>query len=782
MVNAYSRPNVMVILVDDLGYSDLECYGSEIRTPNINALAEQGLCFRNFYNMARCSPSRVALLTGLYPQQAAVDPVSSHHNLRSDNNVTMAEVLRDHGYETCEVGKWHIGKLDGDGTGPQSRGFDHFYATAGQTYWEADKQVLYSPDEVLQADPADSLDGPFYRTDACAEYSTRFIRHHARHRPEKPFFVYLALNAPHFPLEAPTTSFTEAPEGGISYLEQYARGWNVIRRERYDRMLQKGVIDSRYPLTPFSETPDNEGGEYWAVPDWDMLPDDRRADLSRRMAVYAGMIVHIDRAVGQLVDTLKDTGQLDNTLIFILSDNGGCAQGGVFGKTYGKPNGAALTGAELMNMGQPAGADQFLWLGGGWADVCNTPFRYYKRFCHGGGTRTPLIVHWPDGIAEPGRWSDQTGHIIDVMHTVADVAGVPCPETWSGREVLPWEGISLKPVFERGVMMERQIGFEHMSNRGWIDGDWKLVTKYFDSTNGLPAHTPELYNLADDPAETKNLAAKYPEKTEQMVSAWNQWARHVGLPSALQLKMSNPTAPPAEVGRYLFMDTFEREDCSDIDGDTGGLYGRLLPDGAANAIYFEGFEGTGRPDNIKIKNSTLRMSVGPGMSETGLMINFATPHIAECGGFSVEMDIGALQSNSSEPANRYAGFGVGLSREEAAAGGLAKSANSFREATADFFVGLDIQGNIQIWRKGELLQTLPIGQPFGQLKAVFYIQGFEAGETVEVSIEFDGREIGGSWQFSWDHSSQNYIGLSGRATGYVQINQLGVSMLPNQEK
>lgn len=494
-VYSNDQPNILLIMVDDMGYSDLGCYGGEIRTPAIDALAENGVSFRNFYNGARCSPSRIALMSGLYPQQGAFDPSASLPTLRTDNNITLPELLGDHGFHTYMAGKWHIGF--GAAQLPSARGFQHAYTSRYGDFWTSGDSWLDSENNGVAERAYGSDPYDFYATDVFADYSLDFLTHHAAQNDGESFFLYLAFTAPHFPLQVNSSVIETAPAGEQTYLEMYREGWGSIRQSRFNRMVSNGVVSAGTVLPGFGDTPYNAEG-YWPVPDWDLLDTDRQEDLARRMALYAGMIEKMDAAVGRVTDFLDQTGQLDNTIIFILSDNGGNAEGGLYGRAYNTVNHAPLTGTQLSNMGQPGMSDG-IYLGGGWANVANTPFRYYKRYTHGGGIRTPFIVHWPDGIQNPGRWTDQTGHLVDVTATIADVLELSCPDEYEGHSVLPWEGSSLLPAITNDVEIARQFGFEHESNRAWVDGDWKLVTKTFTTTDYSSfADTLELYDLSTD--------------------------------------------------------------------------------------------------------------------------------------------------------------------------------------------------------------------------------------------------------------------------------------------
>lgn len=580
-------PDVIVILVDDMGFSDLGCYGGEARTPNIDALAENGIRFRHFYNTARCSPTRISILTGLYSHRAAHDPDHRLPSLRTDNNATLAELLRAHGYRTYMGGKWHLGP--GEGRRPVDRGFQHAFGFGPQAsansadYWLASDHTLISEGEAISERVYSPEPYGFYQTDALADYSIDFINHHIAQDDDAPFFLYLAPRAPHWHLAARRETAEYTPPGGMSYVDIYAQGWDVVRRRRFERMREIGVIDDRFVLPPFGDVPARRP-TVAPVPTWDTLDADRQADLACRMAIYIAMVEHIDEAVGRIVEHLRETGRLDNTLILFLSDNGACAEGGVFGgSAFGQD---PLTDERLLDMGQPFANDR-LRVGGGWANVSSAPFRLYKRYNHEGGINTPLVAHWPIGIRNPGRWSDQMGHVIDVVPTVLELIGASYPDVFEGRSLLPVDGASLVPVFNDEPAFERRLGFEHETNRAWIDGRWKMVTQNFDSSDGrFRAHEPELYDLALDPSEMNNLAAQHPERLSAMIDAWNAWALDIGRsPSVLlpggrrDLSEHASIASPMALGANAFavVDDFSREDGWQLVGGAGEIGVRYVP-------------------------------------------------------------------------------------------------------------------------------------------------------------------------------------------------------------
>ncbi|MBB5351845.1 arylsulfatase A-like enzyme [Haloferula luteola] len=782
------RPNVVLLLMDDTGWSDLGCYGGEARTPHMDDLAAHGLRFRNFHNTARCSTTRAALLTGAYTHQVVQNPGASLPDLRTDNNLTLAELFFANGYRTYMGGKWHNGSDPGERT--TDRGFQHvfgfgnFASGAGVDYWdEAAHHLISAEEEITQHDYPD---GTFYQSDAIGDHAIDFLDHHFSQQDGANFFLYLPFNPPHFDLQAPAAL-------ADTYMETYGAGWDTVRAQRYQRMLDQGVIDSSYLNAPFSDTPYNDNPTYQPVPAWTSLDSDRQADLVRRMALYAAMIEKVDENLGRVIEHLRTAGQLDNTLVMIISDNGGNAEGGVFGKAFGINNYPPLTGNDLAQMGQ-AGVEDHLWLGGGWANVCNTPFRYYKRYSHEGGIRTPLIAHWPQGITDPGRWTDQYGHVIDVMATLLDATNLTFPETYGGHPLVQPEGSSLLPVFRHESEFPRQVGYEHESTRAWVDGEWKLVTKTFSSTDGSsPANLLELYHLPDDPTELNNLAAVSPQRVRSMVEAWNAWATRVGVPSQRLLDLAQ--RPPSPLTGDLFVDTFNRPADNDIDASSDGMAGHRVPPLGNDATYAEGFEGSGTSDSIQVLDHRLLIASGIGMAETGILHNFVGADIIEAGGFSVEMTITALNSENTEPADRYCGFGVGLSEAEALSGSDISAADSFRGRTtnpigkADFFLELDLNGNLKAWSKGQLLSTVALGASTGTLTARFALSGFTTADTVDVAVFFNGRLVdlnpddsdSVSRSFQWDFDQTNYLGLSARASGYAAIDNLAVRRLPLAE-
>lgn len=477
---AEDRPNIVIIMADDMGFSDIGCYGSEIETPNIDALAANGVRFRQFYNTARCCSTRASLLTGLYPHQAGIGHMVEDRRLPgyrgflNDRCVTIAEVLRDAGYRTYMSGKWHVGEQRPNW--PVDRGFERSYTliSGATNYFRVDPNRVLARDGERIQPPAD-----WYITDAISENAAQFV---AEHDPSNPFFMYVAYTAPHWPLHAP-------PEVIAKYRGKYTQGWDQLRETRRARMIELGLIDKAWPMTPRDPR----------VPGWDAAQNKDEHDL--RMAVYAAQIDRMDTGIGQIVAKLKERNQLDNTLILFLADNGGCAE--VIDRST-KPD--APTGV----------ADSFRSYGVGWANASNTPFRRYKHWVHEGGISSPLVAHWPKTIQKSGI-VDGPGHLVDLMATCVDVASARYPEERNGKKIQPMAGESLRPLFEgRGWDKERTIYWEHEGNRAVRRGDWKLVAAHGQSW--------ELYDLKADRTEMNNLAAQHPDKVQELKALYQAWA------------------------------------------------------------------------------------------------------------------------------------------------------------------------------------------------------------------------------------------------------------------
>lgn len=510
------RPNIVLILADDLGYSDLGCYGGEIHTPRLDRLSHEGLRMTQMYNAARCCSTRAALLTGLYPHQAGVGDMSADQGLPgyrgflTDRCVTVPTLLGDAGYRTYMSGKWH---LRGEGNPeciPTQRGFDEFFGhfRAYASYYRQDLFVRLPEGRPMR----DYKDSPFYATDALTDYAIDFMRE-AQH-DSAPFFLYLAYNAPHFPLQAPKQVID-------SYVETYEAGWDRIRQTRFDRMREMGVLTPEYELSPRGHVPKeperNRDSPYYdrQIPAWESLDAARQKDLARRMATYAAMVEIMDRNIGRVVDHLQAAGQLENTLLIFLSDNGACAEWDPLGFDNNPyPKNKLYAGTELELMGQPK---TFHSYGTGWANACNTPFRLYKHYNHEGGISSPCIVHWPMGLKRKGEVARNPAHVIDLAATLIDIGGAEYPRNRDGHEIVPLAGSSLAKLIRGENMEARPLFFEHEGNRAMRLGKWKIVWTNF-------TQQWELYDIDSDRSEMHNLAGQFPQLVSRMSRLWDDWA------------------------------------------------------------------------------------------------------------------------------------------------------------------------------------------------------------------------------------------------------------------
>lgn len=492
-----TRPNVVVILLDDVGFSDIASFGGEIPTPNLDRLAAGGLRFTQFYNSARCSPSRASLLTGTYPHQAGVGHLEAIavpgskglHGKLSDRVVTLAEVMKSAGYYTAMAGKWHVGLERG--VGPWQRGFDHSLASPlGELYYRDQpqknaKSVFIDGREVPASSP-EVATGNWYSSDMFVDWQTRFFKQAEAER--KPFFLYMPFVAAHFPLMAP-------PEDVARFKGKYMAGWDVLRRERLERQKKLGLVDSDTRL------PERLANSY----DWDKLSAGDKDRFDTIMAVYAATIARVDQAIGTLVDRLEASGELDNTLILFMCDNGGNGESGPDGR--------------LLGEGAPGGAQSRIFTGMNWATLQNTPFQYFKHYTEEGGIATPLIAYWPRGIDARLRGSlvRAPGHLIDVMPTMVDLAGATYPKTFDGHDIVPMQGRSMAPAFHgRPLRRDVPIFFEHEGNRAVRDGKWKLVARFRQPW--------QLFDMSVDRTEQHDLAARQPARVRKMAAQWDDWA------------------------------------------------------------------------------------------------------------------------------------------------------------------------------------------------------------------------------------------------------------------
>jgi arylsulfatase A-like enzyme len=500
-----NRPNILLILNDDMGYSDLGCYGGEVATPNLDRLAAGGVRFTQFYNTARCCPSRASLLTGLHPHQADVghmtgdDDVDGYRGDLSHRAVTIAEALKPAGYAAYMSGKWHVAhSVTTPGNWPNDRGFDDHYGilTGCGSYFNPPLMVngISTPPEGER----------YYFTDAVSDEAVRQVRQHAASRPGRPFFQYLAYTAPHWPLHA-------HPEDIAKYKGRFDAGWDRLREERLARMIGLGLLPEGSELTARDPT----------QPPWDAA--EHKAWQARRMEVYAAQIDRMDQGIGRVLAALEETGQLENTLILFLADNGGCAE--ELTEDWGDwgflRNQKTRDGRDVQLGNDPAvmpGAeDTYQSYGVPWANLSNTPFREYKHWVHEGGIATPLIVHWPAGIAARGELRRTPMQLPDVMATCLDVAGAAYPREYNGNTIQPLEGYSLRPCFERDTSDREALYWEHEGNRAVRQGRWKLVSKH-------PGDW-ELYDMECDRSELHDLAARHPDRVAGMAALYETWAR-----------------------------------------------------------------------------------------------------------------------------------------------------------------------------------------------------------------------------------------------------------------
>lgn len=494
-LSAQQKPNIIVILADDMGYSDLGCYGSEIPTPNLDKLAQNGIRFTQFYNTARCCPSRATLLTGLYSHQAGVghmtaDKGPEHEAYRGQLNnrsVTIAEALKGTNYFTAMSGKWHVGFEHG--VTPANRGFDRSLAAPSGGFYHADKRSrLFLNGRELDVNNAPELPKNWYSTDLWTDYGLKFIDEALSEK--KPFMLYLAHNAPHFPLQAPEEEIAK-------FRGKYPQGWDKIRAERYKKQVRLGLIDAS--LKPAPENP--------IIYKWDTLSTARKKQYDDMMAIYAAVISHLDQSIGRLVEGLKKRGVFDNTVILFVSDNGGNAEPGINGRYDGE---------------NPGQVNSNVYIGQGWAEVACTPFWMYKHHTHEGGISTPAIVSWPAGIPKErnGKFEKQPAHLVDILPTVLDLAQATYPSQYNGNQIQPYEGVSIKPAFfGKAINRTKPIFWEHEGNRAIRDGKWKLVAERSEKW--------QLYDLENDRSELKDLSAQHPEIVARLQGQYNDWFKRV---------------------------------------------------------------------------------------------------------------------------------------------------------------------------------------------------------------------------------------------------------------
>ena len=522
-----ARPNIILIMADDVGYSDLGCFGSSIQTPNLDGLAKNGVRFTQFYNTARCCPTRASLLTGLYPHQAGIGHmnwadggVDGYRGNLNNRCATIAEVLKSNGYRTYMAGKWHVTRFaepDSDRSQwPLQRGFEKYYGTlkGSGSFFDpislCRQNTFITPENDPEYKPKE-----YYYTDAISDNAVKFLQQHEKESAEKPFFMYVAYTAAHWPMQALEKDIAK-------YKGKFDQGYEPERQARIKKLKDLGLMDPKWDPAP-------------TVGDWNSV---NKKWETRCMEVYAAMLDNMDQGIGRITAELKRSGRLDNTIIFFLQDNGGCAEdtGRRPEKKAPAKNFKPMGPDELQMIAQPGqtrdgkpvrrgpgvmpgGADTFVAYGENWANVSNTPFREYKHWVHEGGIATPLIVHWPKGISKDrnGKLERQPGHLIDIMATCVDVSGAKYPNELNGNKIKPLEGVSLKPAFSgESVNRKNPICWEHESNRAIRDGKWKLVAK---------ADQPwELYDMESDRTEMHNLASANPDKVKELSAKWDAYA------------------------------------------------------------------------------------------------------------------------------------------------------------------------------------------------------------------------------------------------------------------
>lgn len=506
-------PNIILIMVDDMGFSDLGYMGGEIETPHLDQLAHGGVRYTQFYNSGRCCPTRATLMTGLHPHEAGIGWMTQatewahlpeepppYQGFLNRNCATIAELLQPQGYATFMTGKWHLGWHEQD-LWPKQRGFEKFYGIlegASRFFHPEHPRGITSGNERIHQ-PESTTDEAFYTTDAFTDHGLRFMKEELEGQ-NRPMFWYLAYNAPHWPLQAFEADIAK-------YRGRYKKGWDKLREARYQRQIESGLIDPKWPLSP--KTP--------GIPDWDSLDEETKDEMDLKMAVYAAMVDRVDQNIGKLVEFLKAEGLYDNTMIMFLSDNGACQEGGMRGR-------GEFRDIEKRNQ------DNANSYGEAWANAGNTPLRLYKHYVHEGGSATPFFIHWPKHITPQADWYLEPGQIHDIMPTILDVAGASYPDTLNGHELLPLDGVSLRPSFS-GEAIERShpIVFEHQHNAAIRKGDWKLVGRDVAKQGRVHPENWELYHMVEDRTEMNDLATVHPDKAQKLADRWNEWADRVNV-------------------------------------------------------------------------------------------------------------------------------------------------------------------------------------------------------------------------------------------------------------
>ncbi len=548
------RPNILLFLADDLGYSDLGSFGGEIDTPHLNRLAAGGLRLTDVYSAGRCCPSRASLLTGLYPHQAGLGWMTAadlgrpaYQGELSQASVTLAEVLKEAGYGTYAAGKWHLTRHDHEAattehpSWPRQRGFDRFFGSLRGGSYFAPPRLMQ--DNTVVSAPKEG----FFLTDAIAQAASGYVQDHLAQSPGKPFFCYVPFTAPHWPLHA-------EEEAIAKYRQHYARGWDVLREERFARMRQMRLLEPHWTLPPRPAE----------VPAWDTLTDAQRKAMTERMAIYAAQVEGMDRGIGQMLAVLEKHRQLDNTLILFLSDNGASPEGGPLG-------------FERSPGGRLGSQSSFASYGAGWASLSNIPFRGGKASPYEGGIASPCIVHWPRQIIARGRARTDPAHFIDIMPTLVEIAQARYPQKRGDHLIPPMEGRSLRQLF-RGMSGSSQPVhyWEHEGHRAIRQGHWKLVSRFQKPW--------ELYHLTHDRSESQDLASRYPAVVQDLSSRWDALAsRHGVLP--LDGRAWGERVPPSltqtagsEAAAALSWGMVSDPNAPQLPGEPGPASAALLPD------------------------------------------------------------------------------------------------------------------------------------------------------------------------------------------------------------
>ncbi|MFT6240718.1 MAG: arylsulfatase [Akkermansiaceae bacterium] len=612
---AAERPNIIIIMADDMGYSDIGCYGGEIKTPNLDSLAANGMRFTQFYNTSRCCPTRASLLTGLYPHQAGIGHMTGDYGLPqyqgylNQECLTIAEALKPTGYRTYMSGKWHVTPKvkasDPKDNWPRQRGFDKFFGTihgAGSLF-DPNSLTRDNTQITPENDPEYKPKGTWYYTDAISDNTVRYIDSHFKEHPDKPFFHYVAYTSAHWPMHA-------LPEDIAKYEGKYDDGYAPVYQARLKKMKELGLLDPK-----------------WEIPgpigDWSKV--ELKEWESACMEVYAAMVDNMDQGIGRIVQKLKDHDQLDNTLIFYLQDNGGCAESFGRGKLVGplkrpaaptlKPMGkdelqtnmvpAQSRDGYPLRRGKgvmPGPAETEIGYGENWANVSNTPFREYKHWVHEGGISTPLIAHWPEGINGKNTWAKDPTHLIDLMATCLDLAKATYPST-----MIPVEGTSLVPALKgESIKRGKPIYFEHEGNRAVREGAWKLVAKGVNSPW-------ELYHIPADRTEMNNLAEKHPDRVKTMSAQYETWAKERGVvPFGSWRKNKNKKSKTS--GKKIFNlkpgDTFTPETSPNIANRPFTITAQLESFPATGVIAAQG--GSSHGWSLYLKDKQIHFTVRQG--------------------------------------------------------------------------------------------------------------------------------------------------------------------------